>query len=226
MMNTKPYLHLLVMLALLACANAGFAQSCEVGPTVGEIKQVQIDGQTWFAMSRGQLNEYAQMRKSVTGLKASIAELKDALEKREKLLQLVQSERDDFRQRATQYDALAQRYAERQKAYDALNQDYQQALAQSIGLNQQYDAKAGELIGLAKKYDDHVTNWRTHAEECRQLATQATGGDITFDVGLGLTSDDNNAAGIIGVSIGQLKAWGFLQNGNSGVLVGTSFNFK
>jgi len=46
---------------------------------------------------------------------------------------------------------------------------------------------------------------------------------FTFEGGLGASGDDKNPAVMMGLGIRRIRAWGFLQERNSGILVGTSF---
>jgi hypothetical protein len=46
---------------------------------------------------------------------------------------------------------------------------------------------------------------------------------LTFDAALGATGDDKNPAVMMGLGIRRIRAWGFMQERNSGILVGTTF---
>ncbi len=46
---------------------------------------------------------------------------------------------------------------------------------------------------------------------------------LTFDGGLGATGDDKSPAVMMGIGIRRIRAWGFMQERNSGILVGTTF---
>lgn len=209
---------MVLILNLFGLTASMAADSCQVISTVGEMKKVQVDGATFFAITREELTR-------LTELKTTTAELSNKLKTRDELLRVVQQERNGLLQRLDEYETLRKRYAALQKEMDALNRDYQQALGDSINLNKEYDGKAKELVALTHRYDDHVEDWKKHAEECRELATQTSSGGIGFDLGVGVTNGESSPAALIGAHVGRLKAWGFLQEDNSGVLVGTSVDF-
>ncbi len=211
-------LRLCFLLMTLFLAGIAAAEQCEVQATVGEIKKVQIGNETRFAISKAQLTQYTQ-------LKQVVQELNEALKNRDELLKFVQNERNDLLGQLTEHENLTTRYAELQKKYASLNNDYQQSLIKSSELNEQFQTNSKKLIDLSKKYDTHIEDWRTHADECRTLASQSRGGQIQIDLGLGMTANESDMVGLIGVGVGPLKAWGYLENDNSSILLGTSLQF-
>jgi myosin heavy subunit len=206
------------LLMALFLAGIAAAEQCEVQATVGEIQKVQIGNETRFAISKAQLTQYTQ-------LKQVVQELNEALKDRDELLKFVQNERNDLLRQLTEHENLTTRYAELQKKYASLNNDYQQSLIKSSELNEQFQTNSKKLIDLSKKYDTHIEDWRTHADECRTLASQSRGGQIQIDLGLGMTANESDMVGLIGVGVGPLKAWGYLENDNSSILLGTSLQF-
>ncbi len=211
-------LGLCFLLMALFLAGIAAAEQCEVQATVGEIKKVQIGNETRFAISKAQLTQYTQ-------LKQVVQELNEALKDRDELLKFVQNERNDLLRQLTEHENLTTRYAELQKKYASINNDYQQSLIKSSELNEQFQTNSKKLIDLSKKYDTHIEDWRTHADECRTLASQSRGGQIQIDLGLGMTANESDMVGLIGVGVGPLKAWGYLENDNSSILLGTSLQF-
>ncbi len=211
-------LGLCFLLMALFLAGIAAAEQCEVQATVGEIKKVQIGNETRFAISKAQLTQYTQ-------LKQVVQELNEALKNRDELLKFVQNERNDLLRQLTEHENLTTRYAELQKKYASLNNDYQQSLIKSSELNEQFQTNSKKLIDLSKKYDTHIEDWRTHADECRTLASQSRSGQIQIDLGLGMTANESDMVGLIGVGVGPLKAWGYLENDNSSILLGTSLQF-
>lgn len=213
-----------LLLGLSCLPGMVLAAQCSVGETVGAMKKVEIDGVGWFAIDRGQLAEFAGLRKQSGQLKQLTRQLKDNLTSCLDLVTDTDDERHQYQGLAQKYAALTKRYDELKRQYQSLDRQYQAALQQSVDLATDFETKSDELVGLTYKYDDHVSEWRKHAEECRDIATNANSG-ITFDLGVGMTEGDSRAAGLVGVGVGRLKAWGFLQNRNSGFLLGTTLDF-
>ena len=71
------------------------------------------------------------------------------------------------------------------------------------------------ITGLEKARD----GYRDLAKDYKKL----TGGSaLSLDVGLGATGSETNPAAFVGLGLWKVRVWGFIQESNSGVIVGTS----
>lgn len=146
---------------------------------------------------------------------------------------LVKKERDTLKQQlkdtgavATDIGKLSDQYRQLGKDHAALTMKYKSTLDESVGLNEKYSQRSQDLLNLTDKYDHLVLEYNDLTKKYRDIALSG-GSFISFDVGLGATSNNGSAeaAALVGMHISRVNIWGFLQQDNSGVLVGTSFGF-
>ena len=84
----------------------------------------------------------------------------------------------------------------------------------------------GHYQQLVDRQREYITGLEQTMQGYKELARdyKKLSGEpwLTFDIGLGATGGDTDPAVLAGVAIKRFKVWGFLQEENSGVLIGTT----
>lgn len=208
MINATNFVQVCIVILFLLPV-AAIAETCEVVSKKGGFMIIDCNGERYNAMTK---EIFSAMRTENNKLKEDNKKLVEQLKN-------TQSVAVDFEALVTKYDTL-------NKNYEKLNEKYQGTLDSSINLNESYQEKASKLVELNEKFDKLVTDYDDLTGKYRDIALSG-GSPIRFDLGIGLTeySDSSEMAYLVGASIYKLNVWGFLQDDNNGLLVGTSIRF-
>ncbi|NOZ54562.1 MAG: hypothetical protein GXP08_15755 [Gammaproteobacteria bacterium] len=195
--------------SVLAVNNANADTSCKIIGSPGTFFLVEAAGETFNAMSQSVFAELKQ-RSEVDAI---------AIEKLKK--QVAQ-----YRETVGEYQQLTNRYEKLRQDHLALTAEYNSSLAASVDLNQTYQDRSHKLLQLTSNYHQLASDYDELAEKYRRVAVDTTS-FIKLDLAAGVTSNngDTEVAALIGVGFHKLKAWGFMQRDNSGLLIGTSYRF-
>lgn len=105
---------------------------------------------------------------------------------------------------------------------DAMKQELQakEALISSLqNAKTQYDIVLTQQRDYAAALESTADGYKRLAKDYKKLAGEPW---LTFDAGLGATGNDTSPAALVGVGIRRVKVWGFVQEDNAGVIIGTS----
>ena len=95
-----------------------------------------------------------------------------------------------------------------------------QALIESLEKNkEQYDKVVQNQREYIEGLESARDGYRDLAKDYKKLVGGPT---FTLDVGLGATGGDTDPAAFVGLGLWKVRVWGFIQESNSGVIVGTS----
>lgn len=200
---------ILLMLMFVNVLTVHAETRCNVIGSTDRFFLVDVNGEKFNAMS-----------------KSIFEELKHRSEADAEVIEKLKNQLAQYRKTVGEYRELTTRYEELRQDQQTLTDDYNRSLSASVSLNQAYQNKSNELLQLTASYDKLARDYDALAGKFRGIAVDSTS-LFKLDVGAGVTSNNGDAVGavLIGVGFQKIKAWGFMQRDNSGLLVGTSYRF-
>ena len=96
-----------------------------------------------------------------------------------------------------------------------------EALLKSLeNVEQHYEKMLGQQREYIEQLEITKDGYKDLAKDYKKLSGEPW---LTLDVGLGATGGDTDPAILVGVGIRKVKMWGFVQENNSGLVLGTNF---
>ena len=122
-----------------------------------------------------------------------------------------------------EYKALNDSMADKVTRYQKLLEDYDKTATASVELSNMYDSQLIKYEDMTRDFEELVSRYDVLAGKYRDISLSSSS-PINIDLGVG-RSQDGHFTGLIGVGYSRLKAWGIYQDGDSALVVGTSFMF-
>jgi hypothetical protein len=189
------------IILMFLCAQSANA-ACSYAVLKQSFQPRVIDGQAFLVVAENQVD------KQCIDIELIVAEI---------------GKNEELKKTLTEYKALNDSMADKVARYEKLVEDYDKTATASVEMTNLYDSQLGKYEELTGNYDELVSRYDVLAGKYRDISLSSSS-PISIDLGIG-TSQDGNFTGLIGVGISRLKAWGVYQNGDSALLVGTSFMF-
>jgi len=209
-MTTRFSFDFILLVFLFASAFTVNAEtSCNVIGSPGNFFLVDVAGEKYNAMS-----------------KPIFEELKKRSEADAAIIEKLKNQVAQYRETVGEYQELTNRYEKLRQDQLVLTNEYNNSLAASVDLNQAFQDRSEKLLQLTASYDKLARDYDALAGKFRSVAVDRTS-FFNFDLAAGITSNNGDAEGaaMVGVGFQKIKAWGFMQRDNSGVLIGTSYRF-
>ncbi len=175
---------------------------------------IELDGEEFGALPVAQLRE---LTNTVDVLKMRNRTLEIKLKAAQDLLNVYEARFESGQRAAESDNALIAELKTLKDDYRAISHDYRD-------LSDKYRSLTDEYNVLMADYGKLTEDYKTIAEQYRGLVTGKVG--LNVDLGVGLTGNDERneiePAALVGAGYKWIRVWGFLQQNNSGMLVGAS----
>ena len=189
------------IILIFLCAQSANA-ACSYAVLEQAFQPKMIDGQIFLVVAENQVEKRCIDLEVIAAEIGKVEELKKTL---------------------AEYKALNDSMADKVTRYEKLVEDYDKIATASVEMTNLYDIQLVKYEEMTRNYDELVSRYDVLAGKYRDISLSSST-PISIDLGIG-TSQDGNFTGLIGVGYSRLKAWGIYQNGDSSLLVGTSFMF-